>query len=112
MHVFVTHTHTHTHTQSLHSFFQVAEEVTEATVFDVHPILELITPADERDETDDESGATVYDVPPILELITPVDERDDTDDEARPPLLEFWVSRQTGVKWLGRSKFSDLSVSE
>ena len=42
---------------------------------------------------------------PILELITPVDERDETDDEARPPLLEFWVSRQTGAKWLGRSKF-------
>ena len=69
------------------------------------PNLELISPADERDETDDESGATVFGVHPILELITPVDERDETDDEARPPLLEFWVSRQTGAKWLGRSKF-------
>ena len=67
--------------------------------------LELISPADERDETDDESGETVFDVHPILELITPVDERDETGDEARPPLLEFWVSRQTGAKPPGRSKF-------
>ena len=44
------------------------------------PILERITPADERDETDDESEATVFDVPPILERITPGDERDETDD--------------------------------
>ena len=51
-------------------------------------------------------------MPPILELITPADERDETDDEARPPLLEFWVSRQIVEKWLGKSKFSDLSVSE
>ena len=77
----------------MYSFFQVAEEVTEAAVFDVPPILELITPADERDETDDESEATIFDVPPILEPITPADERDEADDEARPPLLEFWVSR-------------------
>ena len=63
------------------------------------------TPADERDETDDESETTVFDVHPILELITLVDERDETDDETRPPLLEFWVSRQTGAKPLERSKF-------
>ena len=73
------------------------------------PNLELISPAaDERCETYDESGATVFDAHPILELITPVDERDETDDEARPPLLEVWVSRQTGAKWLERSKFSDF----
>ena len=56
-HVFVSHTHT------------------EASVFDVPPILKLISLADERDETDDESEASVFDVPPILELITPADER-------------------------------------
>ena len=102
----------HTHTEFEFFFFQVAEEVTEASVFDVPPILELITPADERDEIDDESEATVFDVPPILELITPADVRDETDDEAKPPLLEFWASKQIGAKWLGKSKFSDLSVSE
>ena len=76
------------------------------------PILEVIALADGRDETDDEIGATVFDVHPILELITPADERDETDDETRPPLLEFWVSRQIVAKWLGKSKFSDLKISE
>ena len=111
IHACFRHTHTHTHTHSL-NFFQVAEEVTESSAFDVSPILEVIATADQRDEIDDESETTIFDVPSILELITPADERDETDDETRPPLMEFWVSRQIGAKWLGKSKFSDLKVSE